>query len=495
MYDNEVNWAKLPKSIVKEIGSYIDKGFLLDVRLVNKYWLKYLNEIAFYSLEIWNPRSIPELIKKHSNCIRSWSSAFRNEGYSELVIENVKSLESISWNSSYGSIETLNKLLTKFQAIKSLSIEIGCIWEEEKVYFDLLNLIRSLKSLFTLKFQSDTLPLQPLLYNVEHFNLQNIFLKCNFTNIVSASIASAKPRSLKSLNISSHHCCGDGDPTKETVLSPNSFELHTSLEHISLNATGKVNNRRIHGYYGKELLTAFENPKFKNLKSFSWTLDGMSSHDYAVPIFNTSVGLNPIHFPKLTFLSLELCDSRLLSLISIQFPNLLELKLNCPLPLPHSESDNGTFKHLSKLTISSYYWIAVQSPSKVQKMFPAVSTLKLTDMLIYSNDHTADLSKIPVIFPNVKNLISLYIHESWHVLLDVNSSYSWEVLYIHVYGEEAAKITKLISKLPNLKILYLSNYQNDLKENGFKYNGDACVVRVSGMCHESYTTESFQRLS
>ncbi|KXN68875.1 hypothetical protein CONCODRAFT_8783 [Conidiobolus coronatus NRRL 28638] len=118
MYDDEV--------------TILTKDFYLDTRLINKHWLGCLNEIVFYSLENWNPRSVPKLINSHSSCIKSWSSAFRNEEYSELVIENVKSLESITWNSSYGSIGTLNKLLTKFQAISSLSIEISYTWEGEK---------------------------------------------------------------------------------------------------------------------------------------------------------------------------------------------------------------------------------------------------------------------------------------------------------------------------------------------------------------------------
>ncbi|KXN68871.1 hypothetical protein CONCODRAFT_8779, partial [Conidiobolus coronatus NRRL 28638] len=187
----------------------------------------------------------------------------------------------------------------------------------------------------------------------------------------------------------------DGDfeePARDTILSPNSFEFHNSLEHVSLNAYGIMYRKQLYDYYGKEMLVAFENQKFKNLKSFTWTLDAVIFNDDVITLYNDLINFVPSKFPKLTLLSLELCDSRLLNLISEQFPNLTELKLNCPLPLPHSQSNQSSFNHLKKLTTCGYRRIAIQSPAVIRAIFPVLSTLQFKNTF-ESNDFTSDLSK------------------------------------------------------------------------------------------------------
>ncbi|KXN68882.1 hypothetical protein CONCODRAFT_71935 [Conidiobolus coronatus NRRL 28638] len=446
MADSEINWAKLPKRVIKKIGSNIDNVFLLNVRLVNKRWLDSLNEVIFYSLENWSSEFIPELIKNHVCCIKSWSSSFRCEEYTQLAIEKFKFLESISWNNGDELLGPLNKLITKNPNIESLSIEIGDHRDQDKEFDDFISLVKNLKQLDTLELISDT--------DIE------------------------------------------ARPTRETVISPNSFEFHPDLEHVSLFASNTTYREYLQEYYGKELLLAFENSKFDNLKSFTWKSDGIISSSDVISLYNTSINITSKLCPNLTFLSLELCDSHLLSLISQKFPNLAQLNLNCPLPLPHSQNSHGSLTRLTKLAISGYYHDAVISPSTTQAIFPAVSTLKLQDSIIISNDFTTDLSKISTLFPYVKHLICFDSSDKWHTLLNTNDSYNWEELYIEANDEDAEKVMKLITKLPNLKILYLYNYHNDLKENGFKYDGDTYIIRASAiMDEENYVAKLYQRLN
>ncbi|KXN68876.1 hypothetical protein CONCODRAFT_8784 [Conidiobolus coronatus NRRL 28638] len=496
MTASEVNWAKLPKKIIKKIGSNIDNAFLLNARLVNKHWLDSLNELVFSSLENWSSDSIPELVKNHSTCIKSWSSSFRNEEYTQLVTDNVKSLESISWDNGEEFLGPLNKLIANNPNIKSLSIEIGDYRDQDEEFADFINLVKSLKHLDTLKFQTFVPPLLPLVDAIKNMNLKNLSLK-GLTNEPQAIWeAYNNSPNLKSFSL---ELISDVDiearPIRETVISPNSFEFHPTLEHVNLLASSIMHRKYTYEYYGKELLLAFENPKFRNLKSFTWKLDGMVFTDDVISIYKTPVTITSKQCPNLTFLSLELCDSHLLSLISKQFPNLAQLNLNCPLPLPHPQNNHDSLVHLTKLAISGYYHEAVRSPSTTQAIFPSVSVLKLQDSRIESNDFNTELSKISTLFPSVKHLISYDDHEKWYTLLDTNESYNWEELYIEAKGEDAKKAMKLISKLPNLKVLYLYNYENNLKENGFTYNGDACVIRASGIDDGDYVTELFQKLN
>jgi hypothetical protein len=496
MTASEVNWAKLPKKIIKKIGSNIDNAFLLNVRLVNKHWLDSLNELVFYSLENWSSESIPEIIKNHSCCIKSWSSCFRNEEYSYLIADNVKSLESISWNNMDEFLGPLNKLIANNPNIKSLSIDIGDYRDQDEEFSEFINLVKNLKHLDTLKFQTFVPPLLPLVDAIKGMTLKNLSLKGLSNEPKATWEAYNNSPNLKSFSlelISDTYI--EAQPSRETVISPNSFEFHPTLEYVNLLASSIMHRKYTYEYYGKELLLAFENPKFRNLKSFTWKLDGIVFTDDVISIYKTPITIAPKQCPNLTFLSLELCDSHLLSLISKQFPNLAQLNLNCPLPVPHSQNNHGSLAHLTKLAISGYYHEAVRSPSATQAIFPSVSVLKLQDSRIKSNDFSTELSNIPSLFPSVKRLISYEDSEKWYPLLNTNESYNWEELYINTRGEDAKKIMKLITKLPNLKILYLFNYHNDLKENGFNYNGDICVIRASGMDDVGYVTELFQKLN
>jgi hypothetical protein len=486
----EVNWGNLPKKIIKKIGSSIEIGFLVNIRQVNKRWYNTLNELIFYSLENWDEKSVPELIKNHSSSIKSWSSIFGNEKYTQLVIENVKYLDSISWNNSYESITSLKNLISKFPTIRNLSINYECYWEQSG---ELLGLIKNLNNLESLEFQTFTPQLFPLVDYMKDISLLNLSLKSLSSELYNTWALYNNSPNLISFTLDLNRIDANfEEPTRDTIISPNSFEFHNSLEHVNLNAYGTMLKKQLYNYYGKEILAAFKNQKFKNLKSFSWTLNVAVLYGDIITLYSDSINFVPAKFPKLTLLSLELCDPRLLNMISEQFPNLAELKLNCPLPLPHPQSNRGSFTRLKKLTTCGYRRTVLQSPEDIQTMFPVLSTLQFKNTF-ESNDFTSDLSKVPILFPSVKKLICYYVHESWHTLLDTEDLYDWEILYIPVYGDESTKIMDLIEKLSKLKILYLSNFSNDLKENGFEYSGEVCIIRISGLKQENYGAEIFQR--
>jgi hypothetical protein len=479
MQNSELNWGNLPTKIIKKICSNIEPGFLVSIRQINKRWYNSLNELIFHSLENWDEKLVSELIINHSYSIKSWSSAFRNEKYTQLVIDNVKYLDSISWNNSYESIASLNNLIEKFPTVKNLSIEIGFYWDQDNEFEELLNLIKNLKNLDSLKFQTFVPPLFPLVGYMRDMSLLNLSLKSLSSELYNTWALYNNSPNLISFTLDLNRIDGDfEEPTRYTILSPNSFEFHSSLEHVNLNAYGIMYRKQLYNYYGKEILAAFESQKFKNLKSFSWTLDAVIFNDDVITLYDDSINFVPSKFPKLTLLSLELCDPRLLNMISEQFPNLVELKLNCPLPLPHPQSNRGSFNRLKKLTTCGYHRTVLQSLTDIQTMFPVLSTLKFKNTC-KSNDFTSDLSKVPILFPNVKSLTCYYDNGSWHTLLNSENSYYWEVLYIPIYGDETQKVMKLLAKLPKLRILYLYNTQNDLKDNGFKFSGNVCVVCVS----------------
>ncbi|KXN66786.1 hypothetical protein CONCODRAFT_80394 [Conidiobolus coronatus NRRL 28638] len=247
---------------------------------------------------------------------------------------------------------------------------------------------------------------------------------------------------------------------------------------ISLHYYDSFNPQALESHSTEDLIAFLQNLNLSKLKLFRYSTTGDCIARFCGKL-NSPLNLPSCKFNNLTKLNLFMIDSYLMAYLAIKCPNLKELATNSHLVLPYEYEDGSIrpFKYLTKLRISGFDKKLNEHSDLVKTFLPNVTTLCLHKSETTNSDYTSDASYIPILFPNLTNMLFKSEGFEFKNLLTLPSTLlKWRELYITLTKLDITKLILLLQKLPNLCNFYL-DYQNPRNDiDGFEL-GD-CGFKV-----------------
>jgi hypothetical protein len=468
---NNSNWSNLPKEIILQILTHLPHYFRPDLKLINKHWNSSVSHSIYYSLGDLNAQRSKHLINNHPQLIRELG--IYQVTFNPSILEKcdkLVNLQELVWN--LGSLEYLYDLINLLKKNRNFKVlYLTDFFNEQfttEFTISLQRLSDSLSSFQNLKcicFNMNATQLYPILEGLPNIeSIEELSIELQPSQLLVGfefikSIQKLKMLDLKVVYQFTEHSNID----KLSKLFSNNSEFAQKLKElsISLHYYDSFSPQALESHSTEDLISFLQNPNLKNLKLFRYSTTGDCIRRFSGKL-NSPLNPPTCGFNNLTKLNLFIIDSYLMTYLTIKCPNLKELATNSHLVLPYKyeSAETKPFKYLTKLRISGFDKKLSKHADLVKKFLPSVTTLCLHKYETANSDYTSNTSYIPILFPNLTNMLFKSEGFEFKNLLTLPSELlKWRELYITSAKLDIATLTLLLQKLPNLCNFYL-DYQN-----------------------------------